>query len=291
MDTPFVPKKQFFVGIDSDGCAFDTMEVKHKECFIPNIIKSFNLASVSKYAREAAEFINLYSKWRGINRFPALTQALDLLAERPEVRKRGVTIPKLPSLRHWMETETRLGNPALAKAVEKSGDPELALCLEWSKNVNASVEEIVHNVPPFPNVRESLQRLHEVADIMVVSATPTEALTREWEEHGLSQYVSKICGQEVGTKKEILQMAASYPRTNVLMIGDAPGDFAAALANNVPFFPINPGHEDASWKKFYLEAISRFLDGTYAGEYEAELIAKFETYLPETPPWKQKSGQ
>ena len=26
------------VGIDSDGCAFDTMEVKHKECFIPNTI-------------------------------------------------------------------------------------------------------------------------------------------------------------------------------------------------------------------------------------------------------------
>ena len=30
---------EYFVGIDSDGCAFDTMEVKHKECFIPNIIK------------------------------------------------------------------------------------------------------------------------------------------------------------------------------------------------------------------------------------------------------------
>ena len=63
---------EFFVGIDSDGCAFDTMEVKHKECFIPNIIKYYNLAAVSKYAREAAEFINLYSQWRGINRFPAL---------------------------------------------------------------------------------------------------------------------------------------------------------------------------------------------------------------------------
>ena len=25
---------EFFVGIDSDGCAFDTMEVKHKERFL-----------------------------------------------------------------------------------------------------------------------------------------------------------------------------------------------------------------------------------------------------------------
>jgi hypothetical protein len=27
------PEKEFFIGIDSDGCAFDTMEIKQKECF------------------------------------------------------------------------------------------------------------------------------------------------------------------------------------------------------------------------------------------------------------------
>ncbi len=27
----FRKTQEFFVGIDSDGCAFDTMEVKHKE--------------------------------------------------------------------------------------------------------------------------------------------------------------------------------------------------------------------------------------------------------------------
>src|SRR3972149_3602145 len=84
-------KKQhdFFVGIDSDGCAFDTMEIKHKECFIPNIINHWELQAVSKMAREAAEFVNLYSQWRGINRFPALVMTIDLLAERPEAIERG----------------------------------------------------------------------------------------------------------------------------------------------------------------------------------------------------------
>ena len=77
----FRQEKEFFVGIDSDGCAFDTMEVKHKECFIPNIINEWELQAVSRYAREAAEFVNLYSKWRGINRFPALTMVFDLLQE------------------------------------------------------------------------------------------------------------------------------------------------------------------------------------------------------------------
>jgi len=73
------PKFEFFVGIDSDGCVFDTMEIKHKECFTPNIIKHWGLQPVSKYAREAAEFVNLYSQWRGINRWPALMMVFDLL--------------------------------------------------------------------------------------------------------------------------------------------------------------------------------------------------------------------
>ena len=47
------PEHKFFIGIDSDGCAFDTMEPKHKECFCPVFIWKFGLAAVSKYAREA----------------------------------------------------------------------------------------------------------------------------------------------------------------------------------------------------------------------------------------------
>jgi len=39
------------------------------------------------------------------------------------------------------------------------------------------------------------------ADVLVVSATPHEALQREWDEHNLTQFVVAICGQEVGTKK------------------------------------------------------------------------------------------
>ncbi len=86
------PKHDFLIGIDSDGCVFDTMELKHKECFIPNTIKYYDLQAISKYAREAAEFVNLYSKSRGINRFPALVETLEWLQKRPEVAARGVTV-------------------------------------------------------------------------------------------------------------------------------------------------------------------------------------------------------
>jgi phosphoglycolate phosphatase-like HAD superfamily hydrolase len=285
----FKPRHKFLVGIDSDGCAFDTMEVKHKECFIPNTINVWDLQAISKYARDAAEFVNLYSKWRGINRFPALLMTFDLLAERPEVQKRGVSIPQIPNLREWVKNETKLANPALETAVKSAGFPDLARALDWSKAVNESVEKLVRGVPPFPFVRKSLEKLAEVADIIVVSATPGAALKREWEEHGIARFASAICGQEVGTKKQMLGWVASgrYELNHVLMIGDAPGDLEAARANGVLFYPINPGDEDSSWERFCKVAFDTFTHGDYSGEYEAKLITEFDAYLPESPPWKR----
>ena len=281
----FTPKHDYLVGIDSDGCAFDTMELKHKECFIPNIINFWGLQGVSKYAREAAEFVNLYSKSRGINRFPALVEALDWTNRRPEVKARGIHVKIPQSLLEWMKRETKLANPALEKEVQKTGDPQLKHTLEWSKAVNESIADMVRGVPPFPFVRESLAKLQEHADVLVVSATPHEALQREWEEHDLAKYTVAICGQEIGTKKESLQASAKYPVNHKLMIGDAPGDYQAAVANHALFFPINPGAEEASWQRFFEEGIDRFLACRFAGEYQAALLAEFDRYLPAHPPW------
>jgi len=283
----FTPQSTFLVGIDSDGCAFDTMEVKHKECFIPNTINSYNLQGVSKYAREAAEFVNLYSKSRGINRFPALIETLEWLGKRPEVAARGVKVAVPPSLAQWVKTETKLANPALKAAVEKTGDADLRQALEWSTAVNETIERFVRGVPPFPFVRESLEKLMGQADMLVVSATPNEALTREWEEHDLARYVAAICGQEIGTKKETLALAKKYPAEHTLMIGDAPGDQAAAAANAALFFPINPGAEEASWRRLFEEGLQRFLAGTFAGSYQQELQAEFDRSLPSRPPWEK----
>jgi len=283
------PEHEYLIAIDSDGCAFDTMEIKHKECFIPNIIKYWNLQAVSKYARAAAEFVNLYSKWRGINRFPALIKVFDLLREWPDVQRRQVKIPVAQPLREWIERETKLGNPALQQEVQLTGDPILTRALEWSMAVNNTVADMVHGVPPFPFVRESLKEISRWADIIVCSATPIEALRREWEEHDLARYVRVIAGQEMGSKKEHIQLASEgkYAKDKILMIGDAPGDMAAARANDAHFYPINPGEEEKSWELFYEEAAKKFLRGEYSGEYETRLITKFKKMLPDTPPWKK----
>jgi phosphoglycolate phosphatase-like HAD superfamily hydrolase len=284
------PRQQFFVGIDSDGCAFDTMEIKHKECFIPNTIKHWGLQAVSKYAREAAEFVNLYSKWRGINRWPALVMVFDLLRERPEVQARGVAPPRAERVRAFIaDGAYPKSNDGLRAYMAAHPDPELETAMAWSKAVNASVADMVHGVPPFPYVRESLAFLEDKADIIVVSATPGEALAREWEEHDIARYARVIAGQEMGSKAQHLRLAAAgrYPPDHILMIGDAPGDMEAARANGALFFPINPGDEDRSWRRFFEEGVHRFLNGTFAGEYEASLVREFERYLPEVPPWKR----
>ena len=284
------PKHDYLVGIDSDGCAFDTMELKQKECFIPNIINFMELQGVSKYVREAAEFVNLYSKSRGINRFPAVVETLERTRNRPEVVARGVKVDIPQSWHDWIAAETKLGNPALEKAVAEGGDADLKRLLEWSVAVNDTVADMVRGVPPFPFVRESLEKLNEKADCLVVSATPQYALEQEWKEHDLTDLVVAICGQEVGTKKESLQAAAKYPADHTLMIGDAPGDYKASVPNKALFYPINPGAEEASWKRFYEEAIDRFLGGTFAGKYQEELLKEFDSYLPENPPW-QSNGK
>jgi phosphoglycolate phosphatase-like HAD superfamily hydrolase len=286
------PRHDFFVGIDSDGCAFDTMEIKHKECFTPNIIKHWGLQAVSKYAREASEFVNLYSKWRGINRWPALVMVFDLLRERPEVQARSVVPPQAQRVREFIASGLPLSNDGLKQYMADpvhAHDPELECAWAWTTGVNETIADMVHDVPPFPYLRESLQFLADKADMIVVSATPEEALKREWEEHDIARYTRVIAGQEMGTKAQHLALAAKdkYQPEHILMIGDAPGDMKAARANNALFYPINPGHEEASWQRFYEEAVIKFLAKEYAGQYETLLIAEFEALLPEVPPWKK----
>jgi phosphoglycolate phosphatase-like HAD superfamily hydrolase len=160
--------------------------------------------------------------------------------------------------------------------------------LEWSLEVNRIIKKMVHDVPPFPFVRQSLEQIQGKADPIVVSQTPCEALEREWAEHNVDKFVRVIAGQEMGTKTEHIAMAAAgqYDKEKILMIGDAPGDLKAAKGNEALFYPINPGGEEASWERFSNEALDKFFAGTYAGDYEAKLIAEFNGYLPEKATWQ-----
>lgn len=287
------PEKDFFVGIDSDGCAFDTMGIKQRKCFSPAMIECFGLEPVAKAAHECKEFADLFSKTRGANRHKTMARILTkLLPSHPMVKEKKFSVPQYEHYFAWTnDPNSLLSNDGLKQAIHQAKNPvakeQLELALKWSLRVNELVTEIVKGIPPFEHVRESLEKIIQKADVIVCSATPNEALQREWAEHDLAKYPRVIAGQEMGKKAEHLEYASKgrYPKNHVLMIGDAPGDLKAAKANDALFYPINPGDETRSWKRLLDEAFVKFISEQYAGQYEEELIAEFHSFLPDTPPW------
>ncbi|MBN1387247.1 MAG: HAD hydrolase-like protein [Bacteroidales bacterium] len=283
----FKPRKEFFTGIDSDGCVFDTMELKQKEFFIPNGIKYFNLFPVAKIVRETWEFVNLYSVHRGVNRFPALVKVFELLAQRKEIKETGIKLPDLQPLKNWISRESKLGNQSLKLFCEKNPDPVLEKVLEWSEAINEEISKWLKGVSPFRHAAECIEKISDKADVIVVSQTPLEALEKEWNEHKIDNLVNLIAGQEYGTKAEHIALGAKnkYPDDKILMIGDAPGDLNAAKHNNVLFYPVIPGKESESWQRLSEESFNRFIEGSYKGDYENMLLDEFNKALPEIPPW------
>ena len=282
----FKPTCKYLVCIDSDGCAMDTMEIKHKECFCTALIEVFGLQGIAKFAREAWDYTNLYSKTRGLYRMKTLIDTMELLAKRREVIERGFKIPDMTPLKEWCAAVPVLSDKTLAEYAKDHPSPLFETVLAWSAEVNKRVKRVVHDVPPFPYVRESLAKLQGHADVVVVSATPTAALEKEWSEHGLKAYTAMICGQEYGSKKNVITaLCAGYEPANVIMMGDALGDYQAAQGAGVGFYPICPNREDASWKEFYETASDIFLRGEYRADVESAYAAKLDACLLATPDW------
>lgn len=283
------PQHDYLICIDSDGCMLDNMELKHKECFCPATVNIWNLQTVSRYARECAEFVNLYSRTRGTNRFPAVIRTLELLAERPEAKARGYELPDLTPLKEWCATTPVLGAAALEEYSQSHTDlaPVLLQAAAWSREVDANIAHIVHGIGPFPGVKETIAHLSTFADIVVVSATPHEALVRELTACGIAPLVTFIAGQEMGTKAQCIRdaMTGKYDPDHVLKVGDAVSDSKAAADNGVLFFPIIPGQEAECWELLRTEAAVKVQNGSYRGDYMTERMDAFLAVLQENPPW------
>ena len=287
------PSKDFLVAIDSDGCAFDSMGVKQSECFCPAMIDFFGLQKVAEAAIECKESADLYSKTRGSNRHVTIVRILiELLPNHPLVKEASFEVPQFRYYCEWVnDPKSLLSNEGLQQAVDNADNPkqkaELQQALAWSIKVNELVADLDKAMPPFSYVSESIKKVSQKADVIVCSATPSEALEREWAEHGLAEYVKVIAGQEMGKKAEHLAIVSDgkYDTDKIIMLGDAPGDHKAAKSNGLMYYPINPGGEDKSWKRFHDEAFEKFVDGEYSGEYENAIIAEYDLCLPEHPSW------
>jgi hypothetical protein len=167
------------------------------------------------------------------------------------------------------------------KRSDHAPTPKVETAADRRKRVDrgkAMINQLVKEV----DIASTVDRLRELDLLHQREILPEYGeLQREWVEHDLARNVSVIAGQEMGTKSQHLQFAAKgkYPDDHILLIGDAPGDRDVAKAVNVLYYPINPGDEDRPWQRFHDEALGKFLNGTYAGEYEAAVVAEFEKLL------------
>lgn len=268
----FKKTKDYLICVDSDGCAMDTMDIKHFRCFGPCMVHEWGLEQWSEPVLKRWNEINLYTMTRGINRYKGLIMALK------EISAQYTPIDGLEELQRWVDTSPALSNDALQSAIDAGGGEVLKKALSWSKAVNTSINALPFDVKkPFDGVLEALDYAHGVADIAIVSSANLQAVEEEWALYGLLDHVDILLAQNVGSKAFCIAqlLKKGYDKDKVLMTGDAPGDLDTAESNGVFYYPILVRHEGESWAEFRQTAVDKLTSGTYGGAYQEEKTAAF----------------
>ena len=236
-------KKQWLICVDSDGCAIDTMTIKHKRCFGPCVIRIWQLEEFEKPILELWNHLNLYSMNRGINRFCGLQRILT------EIDNRYKKIEGIDVYSEWCSHTKIFSEAALEETIEVYKNSNAGLfyqsqgifekVLDWSRMVNREIEGLEEKEKTaFDGVKEALSEASKFADIAVVSSANSKAVEEEWHRCGLMDYVDYFMTQEMGTKEECVKklLSMKYKKEHVLLLGDAPGDYVAAQKAGVLFY-------------------------------------------------------
>lgn len=265
-------KKEFLICVDSDGCAMDTMDIKHIRCFGPCMVNEWGLEQWKEEILKRWNEINLYTMTRGINRYKGLSVALQ------EIHGKYTQIEDLDTLVQWVKESPELSNAALQRAIDNKDSISLKKALSWSKAVNESINRLPEEEKvPFEGVKEALAFAHGKADVAIVSSANLGAVLEEWERFGLLEHTDIVLAQDAGSKAYCIGelLKAGYDKEHVLMCGDAPGDLDAAKQNGVFYYPILVRHEKESWMEFRETAVGKLMDGTYGGDYQQSKTEDF----------------
>jgi phosphoglycolate phosphatase-like HAD superfamily hydrolase len=267
--------KKYFIGIDSDGTAFDSMTIKHRKAFIPEMIKVWHLEEYAEKVFEICEYINLYSPTRGIDRFSGLKVTFD------SFKAAGIPVPDYSGIDGFLQNAGKLSNATLTDYLQEHDDAFLRDVLVWSKNADEVFQREVETLMPFEMVKPCLEKAVALADIAVISSASMQSLESDWKKDGLLDCVSKVYGQEFGNKKAQLKAATDGKYENIckLMIGDAKGDLEAAVSAGAWFYPMIPGQENESWQLFYDKYLEIYLNGKFDNFVQNELLEKFNSAI------------
>ena len=258
----FERKHDFLICVDSDGCAMDTMDIKHFRCFGPCMIEVWGLHAHEQELLARWNEINLYTMTRGINRFKGLAIALKEAEETYD----DVQIDDLETFLRWTEITKELSNRAIEDVLAQKESKSLRMALEWSERVNVAIKNLPEEENlPFEGAKAGLAAAHAAADVAIVSSANAGAVREEWTRHNLIEHTDIMLAQDAGTKAycigQLLQKG--YEKDHVLMIGDAPGDQKAAEDNGVLYYPIlvkrkkvpGSGFCQRDWKNSFQEHI------------------------------------
>lgn len=253
----FTKTKPFLLCVDSDGCAMDTMNIKHFRCFGPCFADEWGLGAGRDAALKRWNEINLFSMTRGINRFLGLAHILtELFPDDKDVA----------AFAQWANNSKELSERAVeAHAAE---NPVFLKALSWSRAVNKAIGALSDDEKTaFGGVRDVLEEAHKSFDIAVVSSANYAAVEEEWSRCGLLAHVDVLTTQQDGSKSHCIAelLKKGYAPKSAVMCGDAPGDEKAANENGVLFYPILVRSEEASW-----EALPAFLGLVKEGNAEGE---------------------
>ena len=265
-------QKDYLICVDSDGCAMDTMDIKHFQCFGPCMVVEWQLFQWEEAILKRWNEINLYTMTRGINRFKGLAMALR------EINATYCSIEEIEMLERWVAESKELSNPALKKAIEESDSAILKKALSWSESVSAKINKLPFEVKkPFDGVKEALAFAHEYADVAIVSSANLHAVIEEWEYYELLEHVDIIMAQDAGSKAYCIgeMLKKGYLHENVMMVGDALGDYEAARKNGVFYYPVLVRKEKDSWAEFKETAVRKLMDGSFAGVYQEQKVQEF----------------
>lgn len=269
--------KKYAIAVDSDGCVFDNMTIKHEHCFYPALINVLELVDQETY-RELWRKINLSYPLRGTNRFLGFYLFLKEIRDTYKV--------DLSLFTTWIESTEKLGYDSLSEFVSESRGTVvekfvLKKALAWSEQVDKLVKGLDTQGLIFNKASEAIDIFSLEADIYVVSSANKATVIREWQHVGLANKVTQFYTQEDGSKASCLKEieGKGYDKNHILFIGDADLDFMAARNNNLLFFRINYQEEEASWSKLINHVYEDFKNQTYIYDVEYLLDDSLEKAL------------
>lgn len=239
----FKKTKKYLLCVDSDGCAMDTMNIKHIKCFGPKFLEAFNITKNTQAVLDRWNEINLYQITRGINRFKGLAQILCELYPYDA---------ECAAFKNWADSAKELSENSVKKRIEEGGGEIFKKALTWSQLTNAAIVALPYDEKnAFDGVYEALKEACKTFDIAIVSSANFAAVKEEWERCKLLQLTDCITTQQDGSKAHCIAelIKKGYDPADVVMVGDAEGDLQAAEANGVSFYPILVNHEVESWQK------------------------------------------